>query len=250
MVKLSVIIPAFNEAENFKQGCLQQAVNYLGKQTYSWEVILVDDGSTDETGKLLQSFTRREKGFRYLKIPHGGKHIAVKTGVLAARGGYVLFTDFDQSVPLLEVEKMFPQLEAGADVVVGLRSRKGIKEGGSWLVLLRSRIFAWLSRYLAGVKVRDTQCGFKIFRQPVAQKLFQSLKVHQKSKTKKPFMGAFDVELLFLAQRSKYKVVSVPVSFRWARSNRLTKTEPWQMLWALMKIQFLNLLGRYDEREE
>src|SRR3989344_3995459 len=94
---LSVVIPAYNEAENFRAGVLNEPLKYLRSQKYSWQLIFVDDGSTDETFKLLSGLAAKEKNVKVMRISHGGKAAAVTAGVLKADGQYILFTDFDQS---------------------------------------------------------------------------------------------------------------------------------------------------------
>lgn len=237
---LSVVIPAFNEAENFKKGCLDRVAQYLKKQRYSWEVILVDDGSTDKTPALLKRFVKANKGFDYIRIPHGGKLAAIYAGVMATKGRYVLFTDFDQSTPLKEVKKMWPEFEKGAAVVIANRYGKGAERRNDSLISwVRSQIFRRLAQLLVGREIKDPQCGFKAFKTAVARDLFQSLKIHKVKKIKKSFMGAFDLELLFIAQKKGLKIVSVPVIWYRVKSDRLTLSEPIQMLWALLKIRLL-----------
>jgi len=244
---LSVVIPAYNEAENFKKGYLEEAAQYLKKQKFSWEAVLVDDGSSDQTPKLLKDFAKKNKGFRFLGIPHGGKLAAVSAGIHSARGEIVLFTDFDQSTPLNEVEKMFPHFKKGADIVIANRYGKDAKRVNDSLIsLIRSLVFSWLARLIVVRGIRDTQCGFKAFKRPIAQELFQNLKVHKIEKIQKPFMGAFDVELLFLAQKRGYKIASIPVLWRRVASDKLSLSEPLQMLIAIIKIRFFDILGHYQ----
>src|SRR3990167_11040656 len=115
---LSVIIPAYNEEPNFKPGVLDEVPKYLKKQSYSYEVIIVDDGSEDNTAKLADKFASNHKNFRVIKNPHQGKAETVKTGVLASMGQYVLFTDFDQATPLSEVEKLLSNFPTYDIVIV------------------------------------------------------------------------------------------------------------------------------------
>src|SRR3989344_1231397 len=123
---LSVVIPAYNEEPNFEKGTLNQIPEYLENQSYSYEVLLIDDGSEDQTAALAEKFIKKYKNFRLIKNPHQGKAETVKTGVLAAKGELVLFTDFDQATPIFEVEKLlayFPEY----DIVIGSRQLPGAK---------------------------------------------------------------------------------------------------------------------------
>lgn len=244
---LSVIIPAYNEAESFKKGYLEEVAVFLNKKKFSWEVILVDDGSRDRTYRLLQAFCKLNKGFKAIKIPHGGKAAAVSAGVFKARGEIVLFADFDQSTPISSVEEFLKEFKRGADVVIADRYSKGARRtNDSFVSLLRSKVFNFLVRFLILRNIGDTQCGFKAFRGEIARSLFKDLKVHKKVVSSKPFMGSFDVELLFLAEKEGLKIVSIPVVWRRVPSNRLTVMEPIKMAFDVLKIRVLDLMGKYS----
>ena len=125
---LSVIIPAFNEHGNLKRGVLASVWDYLKEQNYSWEVIIVDDGSSDDTAILAEKFAAKHKGFSVLREPHRGKGRTVISGMLVAKGDVVLFTDLDQATPLDQIEKLKPKLNKGYDIAIGSRSgRKGAR---------------------------------------------------------------------------------------------------------------------------
>ena len=224
--KLSVVIPAFNESENFHRGSLDSVVNFLKKQKNSWEVILVDDGSSDNTKDLLLKFSKKHKGFKVLSIPHGGKVKAVAEGVFSAVGEIVLFCDFDQSTPISEISKFIKEFDDGADIVIGARLEK---KGWSLLQNLRSTIFNLLVQVIVLPGIKDTQCGFKAFKNHIAQKLFQDIKITKHS-AKDGYKGAFDVELLYGARRRGYKISTVPVGWTYVKSSKLSPLEPIKML--------------------
>ncbi len=236
MIKLSIVIPAYNEAENFKRGVLKTIDNYLKSQKFEWEVILVNDGSTDETLKLLQTFSKLHKSFKVLDIAHGGKAKAIKEGILKADGKIVLFSDFDQSTPIEEIEKVLPAFEENVDVVIGKRNSP---IGWSFFQNLRSKIFNLLVQILVLPGIPDSQCGFKAFKQEVGKKLFNSLKITSRNETSS-FMGAFDVELLYLARLFKFKIKSVPVSWRAYKSSKLSFCEPFIMLKDIIRVSLSN----------
>ncbi len=248
-VYLSVVIPAYNEEENFNNGALSKVAKFLETKRFFWEVILVDDGSKDKTYNLLQKFSKAHKMFRVIKIPHGGKVKAVTAGVFQARGEIVLFTDFDQSTPIESVDKFLVEFKKGADVVIADRYGKGAKRlNDSFDSLLRSKIFNWAVQFFIMKGISDTQCGFKAFKRDVAKKLFGSLQVYKATEEKdKAFMGAFDVELLFLARKYGFKIVSVPVMWRREVSKRLTVSEPIRMFFDVLKMRWRDLFGRYDK---
>jgi glycosyltransferase involved in cell wall biosynthesis len=246
---LSVIIPSYNEEENFQRGVLSQIANFLKKQDFSWEVILVDDGSLDRTPRLLSNFIKKNRGFKLLLIPHGGKFKAIQTGLTEAEGEYVLFSDFDQSTPISELEKFLPYFENGADVIIGSRVAKGAKRiNDPPFRYLRSRILNFIIKLVLFRGIDDTQCGFKAFKREAARKLFGNLKVTQLAKPKGGFMGPFDIELLFLARRENYKIISVPVTWHYFPSQRLSFFwEPTKFIIDILRIRLFSLFGKYGE---
>lgn len=239
---LSVVIPAYNESENFKRGVLNEIHSFLKGQKFSWEVILINDGSSDRTEELLSAFVKRKKNFRLVSIPHGGKYAAVRKGVFEAKGKFTLFTDFDQSTPIGEVKKFLKFFERGGDIVISKRLRA--KRNDSLFSILRSKLFSYYRRLLILGNIEDTQVGFKAFKNSVARKLFRNLKVTNK-KHKGAFMGAFDVELLFIASKKGYRIDCVPVKWYRFESSRLTLKEPFLMFLDVLKIKILDLLGKY-----
>src|SRR3989344_7671434 len=125
-MKLSIVIPAFNEIENLRKGVLEDIEKFLTSQKLSYEVLIVDDGSTDGSRNLIEKSIKGYKSFSLIKNNHGGKAIAVMTGLLGSKGDIGLFTDMDQATPISEVEKFFPIFNEGFDIVIGSRQgRKG-----------------------------------------------------------------------------------------------------------------------------
>ncbi len=219
-IKLSVIIPAYNEAGNLQKDKLQQVSDYLHKQDYSYEVIIVDDGSTDETAKIIKEQIKDKKGFRLMENPHGGKAITVMTGMLAATGEVVLFTDMDQATPLNQIEKFFPQFEAGFDIVIG--SRDG-RKGSPLIRRIISWGFSFLRNIILGLPFSDTQCGFKAFDQEAVQMVFPKiLKRWQKTQVSGAAVNAgFDIEVLFTARKKGLKITDVLVDWSYVESERV-----------------------------
>ena len=194
---LSVVIPAYNEAGNLKNGVLNEPLEYLRKQKYSWDLIFVDDGSTDDTYKLLAGLT--DKHIRVLRIPHGGKAAAVTAGVLAAKGDYVLFTDFDQSTPINQLDKFLEAHKSGADIVTGIRAKT---EHDTLFRKIRSWVYVTLVQVVVLPGLKDSQCGFKSFTHTASQKIFSNLLISLPTgEIKGPYMGAWEVEVFFLAKK-------------------------------------------------
>src|SRR3990167_5019478 len=170
---LSVIIPAYNEEPNFKKGILDEVPKYLEKQDYSYEVLIVDDGSDDQTAKLAGEFAKKFENIRLFKNPHQGKAETVKTGVHEAKGELILYTDFDQATPLSEVEKLLPFFPE-YDVVIGSRQLPGAKREKEPIYRhLMGLGFNLIVQVVAVRGIWDTQAGFKCFKGDVAKKLFE-----------------------------------------------------------------------------
>lgn len=250
-IKLSIVIPNFNEKENLDRGVLEEVYDYLKKVKYDYEVIISDDGSTDGSKEYAEKFARSHQGFRVLPNPHGGKAKAVYAGIKAAKGEIVLFTDMDQSTPLREVEKLLPWFDKGYDVVFGSRGKA--RANFPWFRQLTS----WGFRVVRGIfllrQVVDTQCGFKAFKTSIAKKLFPLLSVLRNQKQSTGWtVSAFDVELLFLAEKygSKLKEVDVAWKDEDVATNKDKKfiKESTDMLKQILQVKKNDLQGKYDQK--
>lgn len=244
---LSVVIPAYNEETNIRLGALDKVSRYMESREHDLEVILVDDGSTDGTPKLLEEYARGNPGFRVIHNPHQGKAATVITGSLAARGDIVLFTDLDQATPLSEVEKLLPWCAKGFDVVIG--SRSGRREGAPLTRIAMARGFMMLRSILLGLNgLTDTQCGFKAFRQSVARDIFGRLKLYGDGHVVQGSMvtAGFDIEVLFLAKKLGYKIKEVPVEWHYVETRRVNPIkDSWQALMDILKIRVNAWRGMY-----
>ena len=229
-------------------GALGRVASYLKRRKFPREVIVVDDGSTDRSAKLISQFVKNHPGFSLLKNSHQGKAAAVITGMLKARGKYILFTDLDQATPINEVEKFLPYFEKGSDVVIGSRNTR--REGAPILRLAMARGFMALRSLILGLRgITDTQCGFKAFKREIAQNLFKKLKLYsQKINVKGSTVTAgFDVELLFLAKKLGYSIIEVPVTWHYVESKRVNLLkDSWEGFWDLVKIRLNDIRGLYD----
>lgn len=244
---LSIVIPAYNESDNFRKGVLDKIDHYLRRQVYPYEVILVDDGSTDELPQLLKQFVKDKPGWQLIANPHQGKAQTVATGVAASTGKLILFTDFDQATPISEVEKLLPFAKKKYDVVIGSREVKGarrLKE--PWYRHFMGRGFNFFVSLLALRGIQDTQCGFKLFKAEAAKDLFSKLVVYGKHPEKTAFTGAFDVEILYLAQKFGFKIAEVPVYWTHITTTRISPVkDSIRMFVDLLRIRLTDLLGRY-----
>lgn len=243
-ITVSIVIPAYNEEINFRKGRLSELLTFLKKQKFTWEILFVNDGSTDDTLSLLNIFSKDNTGVSVIDIPHGGKVAAVESGVMEAKGTYVLFTDFDQSTPISALTQVLKKFHDGADIVIA--RRKHIK-GWPMHKILRSRIYNLLVQLIILPGIKDTQCGFKAFKTDLAQKLFKQLIVTRKNQQGR-YMGAFDVELLFLAKKYGYTIESIDVDWYYIQSGKLAFSEPFKMLLNIITIRYNDFLNKYNRR--
>ncbi|KKS90494.1 hypothetical protein A3A64_03210 [Candidatus Gottesmanbacteria bacterium RIFCSPLOWO2_01_FULL_48_11] len=242
---LSVVIPAYNEETNIRLGALDKVSRYFERVPYTWEVIVVDDGSTDGTRQLLSEF-RSNRGFTIIENPHQGKAGTVITGMLAAKGEIVLFSDLDQAAPIREVEKLLPWFKE-YDVVIG--SRNTHREGAPLTRVLMARGFMLLRTIILGLGgIKDTQCGFKAFRRDIARDIFQRLKLYGTRQRVSGSMvtAGFDIEVLFLARKSGYRIKEVPIEWHYVETRRVSPLkDSWQGLMDIIKIRMNAWRGLY-----
>lgn len=245
---LSIVIPAFNEVENFKQGVLDELDTYIKEKEYQTEVIVVDDGSSDETANLVERWIKKKPNWKLIRMSHRGKAPAVKTGVLAANGKFILFTDFDQATPISEIVKLMPFMEKGYAIAIGSREIKGSKrEQEPFYRHIMGRVWNTLVQAIAIRGIRDTQCGFKLFKGDVAKELFESLRVYSNGEEKEAYTGAFDVELLYLAQKKGLQIAEVPVHWKHISTTRVSPIrDSFRMFFDLVKIRLVDLSGAYE----
>ncbi len=253
-IYLSIIIPAYNEEQNLKKEVLSEVVNYLKNTKYSYEVILVDDGSIDRTRELVRKFIKglkfsREAGprsaWQLIENPHGGKALAVMTGLLAANGEIALFTDMDQATPLSEVEKFLPKFKVGYDIVIG--SRAG-RKGAPLIRKLVALGFAIVRNIILGLPFKDTQCGFKAFNRRSRETLFPKMKDRwERMKTVGAAVHAgFDVETLFIARKKGFKIASVPVEWHHVGTERVQLIkDSLDAIKDMIRIRWNDLMGKY-----
>lgn len=237
---LSIVIPAYNE-ERRLPATLEAVRGYLEtKQLDFVEVVVVDDGSRDGTAALVERASAEDRRVRLVKNPgNRGKGYAVRHGMQEARGEWVLFSDADLSAPIEELDKLEAAIEkAGADGAIGSRALDRALVGKRQSVLreFSGRVFNLVMRLVTGLPYRDTQCGFKMFRQDVARELA--------ARQQSDGFG-FDVEILYIAKRRKKRILEVPV--RWFNVEG-TKVSLWNGVAAFadpLRVRWNDLKGLY-----
>lgn len=245
MRKFSIVIPAYNEEHNLKRGVLDEVEDFLEKIGLEYEVIIVDDGSTDLSVELIKKYLSRNKNFNLIQNIHGGKANAVMTGMLKAVGEIVLFTDMDQATPITQIEKFMPRFEEGADIVIG--SRHG-RRGAPVLRKIMAWGFSFLRGIILGLPFEDTQCGFKAFSKIAINEIIPKIKsewgvVH--------FSGGavnagFDVELLYLAKKYGFKIAEVPVEWKYVDTERVQIIkDALAAIYDMFRIRWNDLRGKY-----
>ena len=240
--KYSIVIPAYNERARII-ATLKSVIETVRAHNWPAEVIVVNDGSTDETAQLVRDFALSAPEVQLMNNPrNSGKGYSVRSGILHALGEIVMFTDADLSAPINEAERLFEAIAQGADIAIGSR----------WLATSRQthrqplyrqvfgRLFNALTRAVMRLPYADTQCGFKAFTRSAAQTIFQLQTIER---------WGFDPEILFIARKRGYRVTEVPVSWAHdARSRISYLRDGLQMLKELAIVRWNALMGRYGKQ--
>lgn len=243
---LSIVIPSYNEENNIRTGSLSGMVDYLNDQEYTWEILVVDDGSTDKTLEVAQKFAKNHRNIRVLNEPHRGKGGTVIAGMLQAKGQIIIFDDMDQATPIDQLEKVLPRFNDGYDVVIG--SRAG-REGAPLIRKTMAFGFALLRNIILQLPYKDTQCGFKAFTKQASQKIFKNLQIfNQKQLTQGASVSAgFDLEILYIARKLKLKVCEVPVVWHHKEGTKVNPIkDSWEGLRDLLKVRINAFQGKYN----
>ena len=237
----SIVIPAFNESARIP-ATLQSVVECGRTRAWPAEVIVVNDGSTDATAKVVRDFARQAPEVRLIENPgNRGKGYSVRSGILQALGDVVMFTDSDLSSPIEEAERLFAAIAAGADIAIGSRWLESGRQTHRQPLYRQffGRCFNGVTRAVMGLHFADTQCGFKAFTRAAAQTVFQLQTIER---------WGFDPEILFIALKRGFHVVEVPVS--WAHDERTRMSylkDGMKMLEELAIIRWNALTGHYNK---
>lgn len=245
---LSIVIPAYNEEDRLPT-TIPLVMSFLSRQGYSYEVIVVDDGSTDRTGELLHKLSAQHPNLKLLRLPHRGKAAAVRAGVLASSGDRVLFTDADLSAPIGQLSRLMAKMNEGYDIAIGSRECPGARRYREPVYRhLMGRVFNTAVRLIAGTPYQDTQCGFKLFSGPVAREVFGRLRLYGASApvVRGPMVTGLDVEVLHVALRQGYRVSEVPVEWHYSRGRNVRPAlDSYRMLKDVLKVRLNDVRGLY-----
>lgn len=237
VVFISIVIPVYNEEKRIET-FLMDVVSFLVGQTYSYEVIIVNDGSIDTTvklaGKVLEQYIPDK--FRILELEKNqGKGAAVKNGMLAAQGEYVLFVDADGSTAIEEINNFIPLFRPEFDIYIAVRTKKHF---APFKRVFFGRGYIKLTRFLLGITVSDFTCGFKCYRQEAAQEIFSRQLLKNWS---------FDAEDLYIAQKKGYSVKEVPVYWKHIGGSKVKVLKNIIICgWDLLRIRYYSLCGKYS----
>lgn len=233
---VSIVIPAYNEELRLPES-MAQAFAFLEQQTYTWEVLIVENGSQDRTLEVAQAFASRHPGFRVLQESQRGKGRAVQQGMLAARGSYRFMCDADFSMPVDEINRFFPP-QLDVDIAIASREAPGSNRYGEPPYRhFVGRIFNTMIRLLALPGLHDTQCGFKCFKAEVAEDVFRCQTISGWS---------FDVEVLFIARKRGYTIRELPIPWYFNPESKVSVwRDSWQMALDLIHIRLQNWQGKY-----
>lgn len=244
-----MVIPAYNEAVRLPT-TLSRVVSYLEAQSYPAEVLVVDDGSSDNTVALAKKIATRHPIVRVIENDHRGKGYTVRTGMLAGTGKFILFSDADLAVPIEEAAKLLPHLENGYDVVIGSREGQGAERiDEPWHRHFMGRVFNLLIHLIALRGFQDTQCGFKAFSREATQDLFNSVQLYGENAAQitEAAVTGFDVEVLFLAVRRGYRIKEVAVKWIYGEETKVNPLkDSWRNLKDVVAVRINALRGKYN----
>jgi len=235
---LSIVIPAYNE-ETRLPGSLEAIAAFVQVKSYSVEVLVVDNNSKDQTSAIIADFARRYDFVRGIFEGTQGKGAAVRTGMLTAQGVYRFICDADLSMPIEQVDRFLPPNLTNYDIAIASREIRGaVRYNEPWHRHVMGRVFNTIVRLIAVPGLQDTQCGFKMFRGEIAEKLFPLQTMNGWS---------FDVEILYAARRWGFRIVEVPIDWYYSDRTRINPLrDSIEMFIEVLKIRRNGLRGLYD----
>jgi glycosyltransferase involved in cell wall biosynthesis len=246
--EISLVIPAFNEGHRIEQ-TLREALAFMATDFPVSEIILVDDGSTDDTLPIARAIASENPMLRVIGNRHGGKAVAVRTGMVEAKGNLIGFSDADLATPLHHLHDLVAAVNRGCAIAIGSREGAGSKRIGEPIYRqILGRAFNWLVRIVALPGFADTQCGFKLFRRDALEQILPRILLYSDASetVTGPRVTAFDVELLVIARRQRLRTCPVPVTWRYGEQTKVDPVrDTWHNLTDVVRILVNNRRGRY-----
>lgn len=246
---LSVVVPAYNEEKKILN-TLKVIDSYLSSQDYSYEIIIANDGSSDSTFSIASTYASTSQNIRVLDLPHRGKANTVIDGIKSSKGKYILFTDADNATPISEVKKLLHYVSSeDYDLAIGSREGVGaVRKNEPFIRHMMGRIFNSIIQFLLVDGIEDTQCGFKLFKNKVAQQIISRMKLYDGTKIiDVPKVTAFDVEMLFIAKKLGYKIKPVPVEWTYGDDSKVSHLrDSINNFLEVVKVYINNKKGFYD----
>ena len=238
-IYLSVVIPAYNEERRIS-ATLLDIDKYLSQQNYSYEIVVVNDGSKDNTAGIVKKTQELVKNLRLIDNQENhGKGWVTKQGILEAKGEYRIYIDADNAISMDQIESFWPELKH-CDVVIGSIELKGskIEEHAGWHRRFLGKISKYIIRIVAGLwEIHDTQRAFKIFPAKIAQDVFSRQTIYR---------WGFDIEILALSKRLGYKIKELPVTWINPGESKVTLKSYLRTFWELLKIKWNLLTDKYN----
>lgn len=236
----SIVIPAYNESARLAAS-LEKVLAYVHAQGWDAEVLVVNDGSRDNTAEIIREFAAKDPIVKLLDNPgNRGKGYSVRSGMLHAQGQVLLFSDADLSAPIEEAPKLLQALESGADIAIGSRWLRAETQTQRQPLhrQLFGRIFNLMLRVSLGLQFADTQCGFKAFKRAAAEAIFPLQKIER---------WGFDPEILFLARKMGFKVQEVPVAWGHSGGARINPVvDGAKMFQEMLRVRWYSITGEYN----
>ena len=248
-MEYSIVIPVYNESDKVVS-TLNQVLDFMRGFSKSFEIIIVDDGSTDNTIEIIEEYIKSNHEIRLIKSSHKGKGPSVGYGVNNSHGEFVYMCDADLASPIDELKKLSLWLkEHDYDIVIASREGTGaVRVNEPWYRHFMGRVFNLLVRLLVLPGINDSQCGFKLFKGNVAREIFPKMVVYNSDSKdiNTPYLGAFDVEFLYIARIRGYKIKELPVYWKYVRTTRLRPlNDSLKMSSDVIKIRLNGLKGVY-----
>jgi dolichyl-phosphate beta-glucosyltransferase len=238
---LTIVIPAYNEEQRLPRA-LEEISSYLDRQSYTAEVLVVENGSRDRTTEVAEEYAAR---IPYIRVLHSakGKGAAVRKGMLSGQGEYLYICDSDLAVPIEDIARFLPPQAGDYDVAIASREAPGAQRYDEpFYRHLMGRVYNLIAQMIVLPGIQDTQCGFKCLTREAAQAIFQ----------KQTMSGwGFDVEVLFMARRWGYRIIEVPVNWYYGPGSRISPVkDSLRMLGELWRVRRNGWRGLYDESRQ